>query len=288
MPTERDTGVDELAELRRRAYGPHADIAADPVAQARLHELEAVEREARVAAEFPGAAGATFAAADPASGVTERVPEQVIAAPSPHPVAEPAAVAEDSAAGPAGAAGAASGTESSTDVRGPRLLRSVRKRMPWLIAAVAGAVAVVAVIALGVGEFSRPHSELSMPARILPSTVARPDLSETMRQVWGIPDAPVIYRGTLGRLNLWTTTDGAQWDCILLSTQGQIYRAACAHRPLPPMVDFVTENATFPPESLDPVIPVGSFLRFMWEGDMLNVYVARLPVDAAQRAQPAR
>jgi hypothetical protein len=160
--------------------------------------------------------------------------------------------------------------------------------MPWLIAAVAGAVAVVAVIALGVGEFSRPHSELSLPARILPSTVARPDLSETMRQVWGIPDAPVIYRGTLGRLNLWTTTDGAQWDCILLSTQGQIYRAACSHRPLPPMVDFVTENATFPPESLDPVIPVGSFLRFMWEGDMLNVYVARLPVDEAQRALPAR
>ena len=47
MPTERDTGVDELAELRRRAYGPHADIATDPVAQARLHELEALERETR-------------------------------------------------------------------------------------------------------------------------------------------------------------------------------------------------------------------------------------------------
>ena len=98
-----------------------------------------------------------------------------------------------------------------------------------------------------------------------------------MRQVWGIPDAPLIYRGTLGRLNLWTTTDGSQWDCILLSTQAQIYRASCAHRPLPAMVDFVTENATFPPESLDPVIPVGSFLRFLWEGDVLNVYVARLP-----------
>ncbi len=52
MPTERDTGVDELAELRRRAYGPHADIATDPVAQARLHELEALERETRSAPEF--------------------------------------------------------------------------------------------------------------------------------------------------------------------------------------------------------------------------------------------
>ena len=40
MTLERDGVVAELAELRRRAYGPDGDIAADPAAQARLVELE--------------------------------------------------------------------------------------------------------------------------------------------------------------------------------------------------------------------------------------------------------
>ena len=271
MPTERDTGVEELAELRRRAYGPHADIATDPVAQARLHELEALERETRSTSE--------------SSGTVETISEAVIPARTAPSVEEPAAIPADPTAE---SVAASSGTEAPSDVGGIRALRTARKRMPWLIAVVAGAVAVVAVAALVVGEFSRPNPEVSLPARTVPPTVAEPDLSESMRQVWGIPDAPIIYRGSVGRLNLWTTTDGTQWDCVLLSMQGQIYRASCAHQPLPAMVDFVTENATIPPESLDPEIPVGSFLRFMWDGDMLNVYVARLPVDEAQRALPAR
>ena len=274
MPTERDTGVDELAELRRRAYGPHADIATDPEAQARLHELEALERETRSTHEF--------------SGAVETASEEVIPARTAPAVEAPAAIAEDPAAPPAESVAPSSATEAPSEVGSTRLLHTARKRMPWLIAVVAGAVALVAVIALVVGEFSRPNPEVSLPARTLPSTVGKPDLSESMRQVWGIPDAPLIYRGTLGRLNLWTTTDGSEWDCVLLSMQAQIYRASCAHRPLPAMVDFVTENATFPPESLDPPIPVGSFLRFVWEGDMLNVYVARLAEDEALRALPAR
>ncbi|WP_457098347.1 hypothetical protein [Microbacterium sp. P5_E9] len=273
MPIERDTGVDELAELRRRAYGPHADIATDPEAQARLHELEALERETRSTHEF--------------SDAVETASEEVIPARTAPSVEAPAAVAEDPAA-PAESVATSIATEAPSEVGSTSLLHTARKRMPWLIAVVAGAVALVAVIALVVGEFSRPNPEVSLPARTLPSTVGKPDLSESMRQVWGIPDAPLIYRGTLGRLNLWTTTDGSEWDCVLLSMQAQIYRASCAHRPLPAMVDFVTENATFPPESLDPPIPVGSFLRFVWEGDMLNVYVARLAEDEALRALPAR
>ena len=35
-----DDDVAELAQLRRRAYGPGADIGADPAALARLDELE--------------------------------------------------------------------------------------------------------------------------------------------------------------------------------------------------------------------------------------------------------
>ncbi|WP_239640055.1 hypothetical protein [Microbacterium sp. B24] len=53
---------EEFATLRRRAYGPNADIAYDPAALARLRELEqrqdrgfAAEQSARMAeAERPG------------------------------------------------------------------------------------------------------------------------------------------------------------------------------------------------------------------------------------------
>ncbi len=40
---------DELQRLRRRAYGPNADIAGDAAAQARLSELEAAQRRERAA-----------------------------------------------------------------------------------------------------------------------------------------------------------------------------------------------------------------------------------------------
>src|SRR6187431_1990741 len=103
MPTERDTGVDELAELRRRAYGPHADIATDPVAQARLHELEALERETRSVPEFSDAA--------------ETASETVVPARPTHPVDEPAAIADDSVGAPADSVGPSSGSAAaSTDV----------------------------------------------------------------------------------------------------------------------------------------------------------------------------
>ncbi|HEX5728414.1 MAG TPA: hypothetical protein VFX99_03200, partial [Microbacterium sp.] len=44
----------ELERLRRRAYGPDADIAGDAAAQARLSELEAAQR--RQATPVGGAA----------------------------------------------------------------------------------------------------------------------------------------------------------------------------------------------------------------------------------------
>jgi hypothetical protein len=59
---------DELKRLRRRAYGPDADIAGDAAAQARLSELEAAQR------------GQPSPAVD-AAGVAARLPERAPAAP---------------------------------------------------------------------------------------------------------------------------------------------------------------------------------------------------------------
>ncbi|BDV31624.1 hypothetical protein [Microbacterium terricola] len=58
----------ELAELRRRAYGPDADIAADPAAQSRLRDLEAGEQEEIADVSAPrDAAGTPGVAAPPNS-----------------------------------------------------------------------------------------------------------------------------------------------------------------------------------------------------------------------------
>jgi hypothetical protein len=51
--------AEELERLRRRAYGPDADIAGDAGAQARLAELEAAQRGPGADADTPAAATAT-------------------------------------------------------------------------------------------------------------------------------------------------------------------------------------------------------------------------------------
>lgn len=51
MSTPTDPPHDELRSLRRRAYGPDADIHDDPVALARLQQLEAAQRAAAAPAD---------------------------------------------------------------------------------------------------------------------------------------------------------------------------------------------------------------------------------------------
>ena len=50
MSTPTDSSQDELRALRERAYGPDADIHDDPVALARLQELQIQDQAARAAA----------------------------------------------------------------------------------------------------------------------------------------------------------------------------------------------------------------------------------------------
>ena len=57
--------ADELERLRRRAYGPDADIAGDAAAQARLSELEAAQRRQATPV------------GDAATGVPAPIPERV-------------------------------------------------------------------------------------------------------------------------------------------------------------------------------------------------------------------
>ena len=59
VPSASPDAERELARLRRRAYGPDADIAADPKAAARLSELESAARGDRTPSRFADSADKT-------------------------------------------------------------------------------------------------------------------------------------------------------------------------------------------------------------------------------------
>jgi hypothetical protein len=126
---DKSPAEDELAALRRRAYGPGADIGADPRAQARLADLE--RKHATRDSGAPAVAG-TASSIGRATGVN-----------SPPTV--------DTALGGFEASDAGDGAESRFEAAPAAAIPSVsdpgrmRRALPWVIAA----GAVVVAIALG-------------------------------------------------------------------------------------------------------------------------------------------
>ena len=105
---------DELDTLRRRAYGPDADIGADPRAQARLADLE--RRHATRDSEAPAVART----APPIGRATEADPPPTLDTAPERRIAAPPAAPTPSASAPA----------------------PMRRALPWVIAAGAGVVAI--------------------------------------------------------------------------------------------------------------------------------------------------
>lgn len=262
MTLERDTVVAELAELRRRAYGPDSDIAADPAAQARLAELEdslrvpaGAQKSTTTDAAPPGAASPR-----PAQGETE--PPTDAAGET-----DPAAAAAGETDPPADAAGEASVDHDRKDSRGARL--------PWVVAGVAAAVAIVAVTMLSVSELSRVRPEVSLGATEAPDGVNPPALDGPMLDYWGLTGSELDYHGSLGKIDVWTMDGDEDVACIFFSVGGEYWGQNCAVRPLAPLVEFRASEDVVPADSLNPPVPAGSFLRFAWEGDVVNVYIVR-------------
>lgn len=126
MPADVD---EELAHLRKRAYGADADIHTDPEARARLDVLEAKHQRAVAAAE-------ELAARVPPP-LVDGVPEHVA---SPPPLPSPARVPAAGAAGGAGPEGASGDAEPA--VQAPA--RSSRRRV--ILACVITAAVTAAIV----------------------------------------------------------------------------------------------------------------------------------------------
>lgn len=233
----QDDGVDELWVLRRRAYGPEADIAADPAARARLALLES-QRQARRAADAPVIEDASQDAdsADAADASDAAAPDtETPAAAEPEPEDPPA---------PAAAA--------------PRR----RVIAACAITAVA-TVAVVVPATLGAIAFAdRPDAVLrpidtAEPVRYFQSPLA--EGSRVYGDFYGID----IIVGSFA-----PTSD----TCLFLRFSADSGTGACVPRGVDPHFDVATRDA---PSEARAEFGDDSVLRFVVAGDDVLIYVVR-------------
>lgn len=228
----------ELAALRRRAYGPDADIHGDPVALARLHELEARERPAG-AGDGPAASDAPDAgSARPTSGTAARAPD----------VADPAIPS-----------------------------RLPRRRVPgWVIAfgflllggGIGGAVGGAVGASLATASATPPDATLRLAAA---GSVERTGDWGQVLSAWGMDASSLVpfeeYRG----IEVWAgrSDDGAR--CVLLAVRGAPATGSCASGGLEPMLDFVVDARR--DARVDTALPDGTVMRFLARSSTIDVWV---------------
>jgi hypothetical protein len=254
---------EELRSLRERAYGPGADIHDDPVALARLNELEAAaEREPAV--ERAGAAPRDDADAGPTPSEDPEAEASVPPVPSAPDADQPEAADREAAEPQAG--------------RGRRLTR----RVAWLWAgSVVLALFVGAALALAMASWSGERA----------AVLAETDISDWPELSFGEPEegsrifedylglTPVIVPNALGSDNqqrvpcmfvvILSDYDGGDPP----GTAATTVTAGCASGAFPPVASFTVTDAS--PESLREQLPVGTSVRFTIEGDEAHVAVRR-------------
>jgi len=235
---------DELAALRRRAYGPDADIGDDPGAQARLTELER---------EHGGRD--PDASASPAletTGGEDTGPED-----------------KDEASGAAGGA-----THESR--AGPAVHSRLRRGLPWVLAAAAAVVALIALGLLFVDELTQPRAEAQLvaldepPRGDVPPTPEPEDL-----EYLEITDPVFVSHGSYGPLKVWTTTAPHNWRCLAVVFERDLWRFNCTVTDLDTVADVVVNADLLPTDAPGGPIPEWSTIRFVLHDDVVDVYIAR-------------
>ncbi|PZU49595.1 MAG: spermidine/putrescine ABC transporter permease [Microbacterium sp.] len=258
-----ETRTDELAALRARAYGPHADIDADPVARARLRQLEDALRAAAAAEEAPGAEPVEAQASRPARP-------------------EPVAVEADRQA-PAASADAEPAAAAAADIESPRSPGPRPIAWGWLAAWAAS----ILVVAVGVGAlvFSlasiRPVNPATGAVQI--ATLDEPyegDRLDGFRSFTGVAfEDAYLFHG----LVVVSSEHGifsAGTDCLLVteaddfapnsnSFDGDIF-SACGAGPFPATVSLVVDAGSG--EELRAEFPLGTALQFVSDGKAVGVF----------------
>ena len=297
-------GSDELQRLRRRAYGPDADIGRDAVAQARLLELEAAQRRELTPAAHAAARGPAVSERVPAS---KPVAGQRLASTSipQHGPFGKSATGQHPTEGP---------LADSHSIDGPPDKPGWRRRRGWVI--LGGVIAALALIAAGAG-MSQLLADWSTP---VPTETATADASRDPVAQPGAPDEPAQGyvlalesvgadavepkdpHATLNRLDLsadelrqytdfrglslWSGENRDGRACLLVADPGQglkegIGGAVCPADGSEPIVEVQLCGGCAAPEVFAGM-PIGSIFRFVLKGDHVDVYVYLSAADASQ------
>lgn len=267
----------ELADLRRRAYGPDADIDGDPAALRRLSELEALART-QVADDVPdpfapaaqdGQAGQA-GQDDPADPYDERDGRadagEEASAPS---LDEPAENPGPSPADPASAEPAPASSAA----------RPWWRRVPlWSVTALAG---IAAGVAIGLAWPTDSELPPDVTLKVEPGGGERGAGFTENLNYWGVDAGTVVPHEAFDVIQVWTARGIDDSRCLMLSHEGTFLSATCSGAGLDPILDFTVYDSMS--IELDAALPVGTVIRFVGRDAAVDVWV-RPP--GGQREEP--
>jgi hypothetical protein len=251
----------ELTELRRRAYGPDADIAGDPDACARLLELESAQRPA-----WRAAVGA------PDNG-TDDIGTSVAV-----PAAEPDAVSRHDAV-----------PLSDSGTLPTRVDMPPSKPAPrWWQGRAAILLDVgVAAVAIGilVSAFNPPSTDITLhPRADIPREAAAELAGAQELNYLGIAAEDVRLYDEFRGLNIWSGPRGSSSTCMFVTTDTRPRsRVDCAPWSGEPTIDLVKyrESSRLSGVEAWGDMPVGSMIRLIMRDGAVIAQTVEAPAVAA-------
>lgn len=283
-----DAVDEELRTLRARAYGPHADIANDPVAAQRLHELEGLRAARR--AESMNADAASPVAVDVVP-VDERMPDELTPGLSDldalFPVVPELPSSTELPASPQLPASAEHpvAAEETTTPQEPAGPRRYRGRTLWFAAATAAALSAGVTYAVvsfapvsassGAPQISTlaPTNAIEVPVGFIGAAEDSPVFEfhgMTLFVGGGFGGAAAPGAACLVALDTDQIPAVADFDSSGWSIDGNVY-SGCGVGAFPATVEVpITAEA---PGDLTAAFPDGTALQFVLDGDRVGVFL---------------
>jgi hypothetical protein len=250
----------ELAELRRRAYGPDADIAEDPAGCARLLELEAAHRPA-----------STTAVEGPGTGMGE-VGNSVVV-PFADTEAMPCQAVPPSESGI---------LPTPVDMPGTRSAPRWRERRAAILLDVGVAAAAIGIL---VSVFIPPSTDVTLHPRADIPREASAELANAQDLNYlGITAEDVRLYDEFRGLNIWSGPRGSGSTCMFVTTDARPrWRVDCAPWNGEPTIDLVKYRESSRLSGLEPWgdMPVGSMIRLIMRDGAVIAQTVEAPAVAA-------
>jgi hypothetical protein len=275
MPAPTDPAADELRALRARAYGPDADIHADPAALARLQELEAQNRSAAApATEEPTPLPLSEEAGTDAAGPTTAPVDDVAAD---DPVPAPATADGDAPDAPPAPEDGILAPDAATEHPAATRPWWRRRRALW-------AGSLVLAVLLGVGLTLAVEAMTSGKV----ATLGVDHDAEWPTDTFGERPPDALLFDEFHGLSVLSVGQafGGSGDQLCISVQSvpagstSVGAWGCGTVDFPAAAAFsVPGNA---PQELRDAFPVGTSLKFVLDGDQVHVYAKGPGVRASQ------